>query len=455
MTGHGDDLTVDLARLLRRPETADADRFLVALSGGVDSSVLLHVLATLRQTGDITAPLAALHVNHGLSDSADLWQQHCSEACAALEVALTCVRVQIAAGDGGLEARARQARYAAFARHVGQGDVLMLAHHLDDQIETGLLRLFRGGGLQGMPASRRLGAAVLLRPLLGHHRHDLLDYAMRHNVSWIEDESNLDLVHDRNYLRHTVMPGIAERWPGLTRRLIASLERHHEARSIVESVATSDMRDCLTQETLAVDGLQGFEPLRQREILRRFVVLTSGRLGDDTRVAGTQPSNAAVDEFLRQLASKGRDSTDLRPVMTLSGFDLMTYRGRVHGVSHRFQASAEDPAVGFVGVPGADAGLPPTFAVTVAQGLGIRDFNEISFSIVVRRGGERVGSKSVKRVLAEMAIPPWLRSRIPLVYTDDQVVAIAGGPGWPMYVTPKHAANPLEPGLHLNWTPPL
>ena len=165
----------------------------VAFSGGLDSTVLLHLLAQLARSEALPA-LSALHVHHGLQAAADGWPAHCQAVCRSLGIPLRVERVQVAVG-GSIEQAARDARYRAFQANLGEGQVLLTAQHLDDQAETLLFRLLRGAGLRGlaaMPASRPLGGGRLCRPLLGVSRAELEAYAQAHRLDWVEDPSNQD-----------------------------------------------------------------------------------------------------------------------------------------------------------------------------------------------------------------------------------------------------------------------
>ena len=217
------DLAVKLLAELSR-ESAPG-RYVVALSGGLDSIVLLHALASLRDADSLHAELAAVHINHQLSDMAMEWQAFCAEICQQWQVPLTTREVAVSA-DGSLEAAARAARYDAFRDLVQGGDSLLLAHHLDDQIETFLYRLLRGAGpqgLSGIPRMRGLGEATLWRPLLEFTRAELHTYAVAKGLQWKEDESNQDDRHDRNFLRHHVFPVLEGRWPDYRASWLKSL----------------------------------------------------------------------------------------------------------------------------------------------------------------------------------------------------------------------------------------
>ena len=190
----------------------------IALSGGIDSTALLHALSALcRRYPDNR--LRAMHVNHGLQAAAAAWSSQCEQRCAALAVPLTILTVHVPESGGqGLEAAAREARYAALHDALSPGELLLTAHHRDDQVETLLLRLLRGAGPQGLASisSRRpFGPGTLLRPLLDIGRDEIEAYAHGAGLDWIEDPANADEQFDRNFVRHRVVPLLRERWPGL------------------------------------------------------------------------------------------------------------------------------------------------------------------------------------------------------------------------------------------------
>ena len=190
-------------------------RWLVGFSGGLDSTALLDLLVQLSRSEQLP-PLMAVHVNHGLSPNADAWQLHCEQVCRRLGVPLESRRVEVSNSGKGVEAAAREARYAVFEELLEPGGVVLLAHHLDDQVETFFLRLLRGAGTQGlsaMPANRALGRGILYRPLLEFSRDQLRDYAAQRQLEWVEDESNAQSGPKRNFLRREVLPLVEQRWP--------------------------------------------------------------------------------------------------------------------------------------------------------------------------------------------------------------------------------------------------
>jgi tRNA(Ile)-lysidine synthase len=193
----------------------------VGFSGGLDSTVLLHVLHQLSQQADFHWTLRALHINHGMQLNADAWERHCELACKSLSIDLQVENVRADFGQSlpvaDIENAARRVRYEAFENQLRAGEALLLAHHLDDQMETFLLRLMRGSGLKGLagiPITRSLGKSFLYRPLLGFERQQLAAYARAEQLLWLEDESNEDEKFDRNFCRQALLPLLATRWPG-------------------------------------------------------------------------------------------------------------------------------------------------------------------------------------------------------------------------------------------------
>jgi tRNA(Ile)-lysidine synthase len=191
-------------------------RIVVGYSGGLDSHVLLHALMKCKRGLQLDEQILGLYVHHGLSPNADTWARHCQAICDDLGAEYACISIDVDGTGNGPEGDARSARYGAFEKFLNATDMLLLAHHLDDQIETILYRLFRGSGLKGMggmPVERAIGQSSLIRPLLSVSKQDLEAYAESENLDWIDDESNFDTDIDRNYIRHEIVPIIRVRWP--------------------------------------------------------------------------------------------------------------------------------------------------------------------------------------------------------------------------------------------------
>lgn len=276
-------------------------RLRVALSGGVDSVVLLSVLAEIAPR--FPFELSALHVHHGLNPNADEWAEHCSVLCRKLSVPLEIVHVKVPRKSAeGLEAAARKARYAALTRP--GVEVLALAHHLDDQAETVLFQLLRGGeprALAAMPEARMLGGIKLLRPLLGMTKSVLVAHARQHHLKWVVDDSNLDTSLSRNALRQDILPVLEKHFPDYRERLAGVARRMSEVAQLLGSLAGQD-RQAHTLDELNCAELKAMPETRARNLLAHFL-----------REQGvTLPRPAQMREILRQLLeARGRLSLPL------------------------------------------------------------------------------------------------------------------------------------------------
>lgn len=281
-------------------EISKPRHWLVALSGGVDSIVLLHTLSTLRERFAFT--LSAVHVHHGLSPNADSWQSLCEQACQAQQIPLYTEHVSVDLESGlGVEATAREARYVALERWRQQlaADAIVTAHHLQDQAETLLLQLVRGAGVKGLSA---MGAwdvdRFLLRPLLAVPKHTLLQYAAAHQLTWVEDESNADTRYDRNFIRQEVMPGMRARYPQLDMALSRSASHLAEAQTLLDTLAQQDLIQCDLREewlgqSIAISHLHCLGDVRAKNVLRFWFQQRQLRM----------PNTEQLQDYWQQLSS--------------------------------------------------------------------------------------------------------------------------------------------------------
>lgn len=415
----------------------NAPAWRVAFSGGLDSTVLLHLLASLDKTEHLP-PLSAIHIHHGLQAAAHAWPPHCQTVCDALGVPLHVVRVQVQPGAS-LERAARDARYQAFINATSSGELLLTGQHLDDQAETLLFRLLRGAGVRGlasMPQQRPLGEGHLLRPLLDVPRATLEAYAREQRLSWIEDPSNNDQQFSRNYLRHRVLPVLTERWPRAAATIARSAEHLSEAQVLLDELAQMDQqaaRPCddfswLPLPSLLLAPITQLSEARQRNLLRHWLApMTS--LPDSDHWAGWNS--------LRDAAGDGR------PVWRLAGGELHRSGGRIWWLSGAWLQPV--PRAMDWESPDQPLVLPGNGRV---QFIGQRPGGILQ--IRYREGGEVMqlaerGHRDLKRLLNENAVPACVRDRLPLLYRNTQLIAVANLPGL--------GANAHE-GWQLQWTPP-
>lgn len=220
-------------------------RLVLAFSGGLDSSVLLHLLSRLPH---IQPRLHAVHVHHGLSVNADAWARTCQQACEQRQLPCTVEKVHVNVQGQGLEQAARRLRYQALQKHLKSGDVLLTAHHSDDQIETFFQRLLRGSGLSGLSAmaqQRSLANAHLLRPLLPVSRQQLEGYAKLHQINWIDDESNQDQQLERNWWRQHLLPQLWQRYPNHQKVVVRSIEQLQDDKAMLSELVRPYLEQCL------------------------------------------------------------------------------------------------------------------------------------------------------------------------------------------------------------------
>ncbi|WP_353570005.1 tRNA lysidine(34) synthetase TilS [Candidatus Albibeggiatoa sp. nov. BB20] len=384
----------------------------IAYSGGVDSHVLLHLLAQQVPT----TTLHAIHVHHGLQAQADDWAQHCSQICQQLDIDFHLVHVQIDVDSGqSIEALAREARYQAIQKSISADDVVLTAQHADDQAETLLLQLFRGAGVAGlsaMPSLIQFGQGWLGRPFLTCSRQDILNYAETHQLQWVEDGSNQDRRFARNFLRHEMLPKLTQRWPQITPILGRVAQHQAEANQLLNELAEHDLQTCLSsQQGLNIETLQILSEARQRNVIRYW--LKSKKF--------IMPSSLHLQQILSECIQA---KSDAQPLIKWANVEVRRYQN----ILFSMPALPKIPETqAFDWHPKQILNLPlgQLKANSVANvGLFIQGEIQVRF----RQGGEKLylrgHSRSVKKLLQQSQIPPWLRPFIPLIYIDNQLVAI-------------------------------
>jgi tRNA(Ile)-lysidine synthase len=401
---------------IRLPDTGSDAPIVVAYSGGLDSTVLLHLLAAMPDVRD--RGLRAVHVHHGLSDRADAWTTHCERVCASLGVPLRIERVVVdRRSKTGLEAAARDARHAALASTLEPGGLLALAHHRDDQAETFLLRALRASGPDGLAAMRRLrpfAQGWLWRPLLEVPRATLVDYAQAQALEWIEDPSNDTLTHDRNYLRHTVLPLLRERWPHADAAFARSAALNAEAAALL---ADDDARALAAARTddasvLAIPPLASLPAARRARALRRWIL---------DRDLPPLPAEG-IARIEADLAT-GAPDADFR--FEWAGAELRRWRDQWRAARIRAPLPPDWSDIW-------DGRLPlilPDGGTLVLVGATAFD---APLRVRLRRGGERIvlpgrtHSHSLKHALQDVGLAPWHRECMPLLVDGDDTVLAAG-----------------------------
>ena len=433
---HSDLATVFSSAFAALPRQA-SQPVAIAYSGGLDSSVLLHLAHAAA--GD--APLFGFHIHHGLSQNADAWEAHCAAECDKLGITFASRRVTLADRKSGTEASARQARYQAMGELCREHGVALLltAHHLDDQAETILLQLARGAGpagLSGMDAFNTapglLGSAdiVLARPLLQVSRAQLEAYRDAHGIAHIDDESNDDTRYARNALRHTVMPALAAAFPGYQERFARSAAHARSAQRLLEELAEQDLQAGLADDSVAVDHLRALGEDRRNNLLRHWFGVRGIRI----------PSAAWLAEMVAQLL-EARDGAEL--LVTHPDCEVRRHRGRVYLVPKPKElAGAEEDEYDERPVQhfrwnGESSIAFPDYGGTLhfdAAGEGVPAdwLREQLLTISFRRGGERLRlapnrpTRGLKQHHQSLGTPAWQRSRLPVVGIPGRLLYAAG-----------------------------
>lgn len=421
------------ARVFTSDSGSSATAIAIAYSGGLDSTVLLHLAITYAKGRDL--PLWAFHVHHGLSVNADAWLAHCREQCSLWGLPFDAREVEIARQQkSGIEEAARLQRYAALGAmcNAHQVPLLLTAHHQDDQAETVLLQLLRGSGIAGLSgmdsanhAPDLLGDASLMmgRPLLNLTRAQLECYASQNALSFIEDESNLDPRYARNALRHQVMPILQQYFPGFQQRFSRTAQHAQSAQQLLIALAAQDLATCLEGTCLLVSRLQSFSDERIDNMLRYWFGLRGIRM----------PSTSWLREMRTQLLQAKHDA---QVCVTHADCHIRRHRDRVFITPREDVIAQEIEALTFQW-DGSAAMHFPRFGGTlyfdaVEAGLEAGRLRDQALTLRLRSGGERLKlalnrpTKSLKYHYQAFDVPAWERMRLPLLFSGKTLLFAAG-----------------------------
>jgi tRNA(Ile)-lysidine synthase len=423
----------------------------VALSGGADSASLLSATAAATSADAANAgtavrgmPLRAVHIDHGLQNTAASFREACAAQCAALGIPLTVIAVNVQTEPGvSIEAAARDARYAALAQELRSGECLLTAHHSEDQAETLLLQALRGAGVKGMsamPVCRALGRGWHLRPLLDVPQSELLAFGLSMRGHSVDDPMNEDVRFDRSYLRRRVWPQIATRWPGAGIALSRAARHVAEAQDLLDEAAAAEVGRLRDGEALSVSGLRALNPQQRINALRFWL-----------RAAGVEPPPAArLSEALRQILAADDDHL---PVVAWGECALRRYRQRI------FLTAASPAALDGVRHWATAAGS----TLDLGQNLGALswsvqsggiDLERLPHTLCVRRreGGEtlkpapRARTQSLQHLCQSLGVLPWMRDALPLVYAGEALIAVAD-----LWLDARWCVPAAVPGLGIAW----
>jgi len=400
-----------------------AEKLIVGYSGGVDSHVLLHLLASLSEfKGKVTA----VYIHHGLQACADDWAMHCEHVAHDLGVNFKVVHVnaQPTAGQSPEEA-ARNVRYQAFKNILTENDVLLFAQHRNDQLETVLLQLFRGAGLKGlsgMPTAIEFSNGMLLRPLLDVSQDEITEYAQQHHLQWIEDPSNQDIQFDRNYLRQKIIPLLEQRWSGIDVTVSRVAKHCAEAQAVLSTSAKEKMLVLYQhdKQSLSISGLLAQNELTQQWILREWMSYLGRRM----------PTQKVMNAILHDVLQARQEAN---PVVRHDGYNIQRYRDNLYLVPEHKKPDLSQ--ITLWPEHNTSLVLPDNGELRLKeseQGIAKHVWQQANIQVKYRQGGEKIalanraGRHSLKKLYQEAGIAPWLRGVVPLVYINEELAAIAG-----------------------------
>ena len=442
-----------LESLSSLPENAS---YVVAYSGGLDSHVLLLCCQKLN------VPVRAVHVHHGLQNIADDWVSHCQNICNTLNIHLDVIYVDAQKKPGqSPEEAARSARYQALQKNLTENDCLLTAQHLNDQAETLLLQLFRtasSAGLSAMPAHRQFGNYIHIRPLLSFSRKEIESFAKENDLHWIEDPSNNDLSLDRNFIRKKLVPLLENRWSKITTQLSTVARLQSNNLQVLEDMAAIDLANSICtpvyqskihvyniESVLSISLLKQLSSARLLNVLRYWIINTCA-----TRATKISPTRNLLEEIEKTLINSQQDTN---PVITFSGFEFRKYQNNLYLLKSNIdQDNLENDMYWNTSLalrlPVLNIEIKSVHAV--GEGLNLKLLNR-PLKICFRKGGEkfhpvkRQHSQSLKKLLQEANIPPWERNAVPLLYFNDELIAVVG-----LWISKKYAVNENEEGWLIN-----
>lgn len=426
-------LITKLHRTLHQHQLENAS-FLLAYSGGLDSTVLLSLFAQLKQLTQFK--LQAIHIHHGLSPNADHWAKHCQQQCCQLNIPLIIEKIQLNSQNN-IEQAARISRYRAIKPHLQPDTLLVTAHHLNDQSETLLLALKRGSGIKGMAAMQlrsELWQMPIFRPLLDCSRQQLEKYAQMQHLRWIEDESNQDNHYDRNFLRNQILPKLRQRWPAIDRTLHRSAQQCYEQQQLLEELLLPLFKQHYRTDdhTLNITGFEHYSRPKQHFLLRLWL----------EQLNISMPSQTQLNELIDRLIFAAHDS---QPQLQLHEYVIRRYQKRLYLTANYADLSSHIIEVKFEQLLSLPDQLGTIYFEPQTQGINViwqqtdqqRQFLlpfpkntekieiHFTYSGKVRLADNRA-NQDIKKIWQHAGIPPWQRQRTPLVFYANTLIAALG-----------------------------
>jgi len=412
----------------------------IALSGGCDSMVLLHALNELRDELNFT--IKAIHIHHDISPNADKWQSFCGSECEKFNAIFSVKKINIQTERHlGVEGAARKLRYEAL-NELRDG-MLATAHHQNDQAETLFLQLIRGSGLKGLASMPHYDERRdIWKPLLNVNRETIVGYAKLNHISFVDDESNLDTRFDRNFLRQEIFPLLSDRFPHLVKTLARSVENIAEGLNLTEAVAKEDAKSFFSEDLsrLSMSIVKELPKDRIINLIRWWLDKNYLKM----------PSKKTTDELYEQIIKIKKDnslSIKISEKITVREFQGDLWLVEVDSIFEPYEIiwRGEDKIL----LPDQSQLL---FHRVKGAGFSLTKLGVNVLRIQSRQGGERFKpnlnqpSRTLKYLLQKSKIPPWQRNQIPLIFSEDQLVAV---PNFGIHY--EFQAEPDIIGIFVEW----
>ena len=419
-------------------------KFWLAYSGGMDSSVLLHLFYSNKNK--INQNIEVVYINHGLQKEANDWGEFCKNQCQQYELPFTQLEIDKDCPKGAsVEAWAREERYSLIETVMNENDVLFTAHHQDDQVETFFLQALRGAGPRGlasMPLIKKQANAFHARPLLNYSYDKLKRYAEENELSWCVDKSNSDCRYDRNYFRHEVIPVIEERWPAYRETISRLIKNQSECKALLDEIACSDIKLAQHKGTtsLDLDVIKELSLERQKNLI--FVWLKGLNLDS--------PGSRNVEQIISDVICS---TVDKAPCVNWKNVEVRRYKNLLYALEtmakHDINMEYDWKPENVLNI------LDDTLLAMPERGKGISKLKTKNADFVVRyrQGGEKIHpdnmaqSKTVKQLFQEYSVLPWLRDRIPLIYINGDLAVIPG-----FCIDKNYSADKDEPSWNIQWS---
>ncbi|MCW8332888.1 tRNA lysidine(34) synthetase TilS [Vibrio paucivorans] len=403
--------------------SSSIEKVVLALSGGMDSRVLLHMLGRYKREHEVEC--LAIHVHHGLSDNAGQWAEKCQKWCDDESINLIVENIELDKQQGNIESNARNARYQVLNNYIGANDLLLTGQHLDDQAETFLLALKRGSGPKGlasMSSDIAWNHGRLVRPLLSRSRHEIEQYATLNQLSWVEDESNHDTRFDRNFIRHKVVPVMAARWPSFSLSVARSASLCAEQEQLLNELLSQPFSMALQADSsIDIAALHSHSVLARNRLLRMWFEHNHQLM----------PSKQHIHQLWQDVAlAKG----DANPILNLTNVQVRRFQQRLYLVPDFSDVSLWQASISLEQTLSLPDGLGQlSILETKKQGqLSAKALVGREIKVMFNPEGlsahpcERGHSRKLKKLFQEYGLPSWLRRRTPIVLVDDKVAAVVG-----------------------------